>query len=120
MRNLVSVVEGRLVVEPVGLDKFWGWRRRIEIPLDQVIGAAVDADAASTRKGIRYPGLAVPGVKWVGTFYKKGVKTYWNVRAGSDTVVILLGEGAPFERLHLTVDDARGVVDLVNAAAAGG
>ena len=38
------------------------------------------------------------------------------MRAGGQTIVVELGEGAPFARLYLTVGDARAVVDRLNAA----
>lgn len=113
MNNIVTITDGRLVVEPVGLDKLWGLRRRIEVPLTQVRGATYDPGATHAGKGLRAPGLALPGVKWVGTFYRDGDKCYWNVRAGGQTVVIELAD-APFARLYLTVGDARALVDLIN------
>ena len=114
MQNIVTIEDGLLVVEPVGLNKLWGLRRRITVPLAQVRGATYDPGATHAGKGLRAPGLALPGVKWVGTFYKDGDKCYWNVRAGGQTIVVELGPGAPFARLYLTVGDARAVVDRVN------
>lgn len=42
--NKVSIDNIRqiLVVEPQGLDKIWGFVRRIEVPIDQVRGATHD------------------------------------------------------------------------------
>jgi hypothetical protein len=54
-------------------------------------------------------------VKWTGTFCRDGEKSYWNVRAGGQTIVIELA-GAKFARLYLTVGDARAVVDRINPA----
>jgi hypothetical protein len=116
MRNTLTIDHDTLVVEPVGLDKLWGLHRRIEVPLHQVRGATYDPGATHAGKGLRAPGLALPGTKWVGTFYKDGDKCYWNVRAGGQTIVVELAEGAPFARLYLTVGDARAVVDRLNAA----
>jgi hypothetical protein len=115
MNNDVTIENCRLIIEPVGLDKLWGLRRRIEVPLRQVRGATYDPGAAYAGKGLRAPGLALPGVKWVGTFYRDGDRSYWNVRAGRQTIVIELAD-APFARLHLTVADARAVVDRINAS----
>jgi hypothetical protein len=119
VRNTLTLDSGRLVVEPVGLDKLWGFRRRIEVPLAQVRGATYDPGAAHAAKGLRAPGLALPGRKWVGTFRTDGDRCYWNVVAGGQTIVVSLRDGSPFDRLYLTVDDARAVVDRVNAAVAG-
>jgi hypothetical protein len=118
MQNTITLAGGRLVVEPVGINKLWGLRRRIEVPLAQVRGATYDPGATHAGKGMRAPGLAWPGRKWVGTFYQDGDKCYWNVRASGQTIVVELAEGAPFARLYLTVDDARDEVDRINAAVA--
>jgi hypothetical protein len=118
LNNHVSIENGHLVVEPVGMDKLWGLRRRIDVPLDQVRGATYDPGATYTGKGLRAPGLALPGVKWTGTFYRDGDKSYWNVRAGGQTIVIELA-GAKFARLYLTVGDAHTTVDRINAAVSG-
>lgn len=115
MNNTVSIENGRLVVEPVGLDKLWGFRRRIEVPLSQVRGATYDPGAAYAGKGLRAPGLALPGMKWVGTFYRDGDRSYWNVRAGGQTIVVELADSR-LARLYLTVGDARAVVDRINEA----
>lgn len=116
MRNRITTDGNRLVVEPRGLDKLWGLRRRIEVPLDQVRGATYDPGADLVGKGMRFPGLAIPGRKWVGTSHGGGEKAYWNVRAGGQTVVVELGADAPFARLHLTVKDGQAAADRINAA----
>lgn len=115
MNNTVSIENGRLVVEPVGLDKLWGFRRRIVVPMSQVRGATYDPGAVYAGKGLRAPGLALPGMKWVGTFRRDGDRSYWNVRAGGQTIVIELSD-SHFARLYLTVADARAVVDRINEA----
>lgn len=115
MQNTLILDGEHLIVEPRGLDKLWGLRRRIVVPLAQVRGATFDPDTPQAGRGLRFPGLALPGRKWVGTFYEDGEKGYWNVRAGGQTIVVELGAGAPFSRLHLTVDDGRAMVDIINA-----
>jgi hypothetical protein len=119
MRNDVTIVGDRLVVEPRGIDKLWGLRRRIEVPLAQVRGATYDPGAFYEGKGLRAPGLALPNRKWVGTFFRDRQRTYWNVVRGGQTVVIELDPAAPFARLYLSVDDGRELVDRINAAVLG-
>lgn len=114
MQNTIILGGERLTVEPTGLNKLWGFRRRIEVPLDQVRGATYDPEAAHAGKGMRFPGLALPGRKWVGTFFHDGEWEYWNVRAGGQTIVVELGATAPFARLYLTVDDASEVANRIN------
>ena len=120
MSNDVTVDRDRglLVVVPRGLSKLWGLVRRIDVPLAHVRGATQDPGAAEDHKGLRAPGLAMPGHKWTGTWRKAGERHYWNVTGGADAVVVELQEER-FQRLYLSVDDPRSVVDAINAACEG-
>lgn len=117
MNTRVAVTAGQLIVEPHGLDRLWSFTHRIEIPLDQVRGATYDPEAADEPKGVRAPGLGLPG-KYAGTFHKDGERHFWNVSPGSRVVVISL-QGHRFDRLYLTVADPRALVDRINRVAAG-
>ena len=112
--NTVAITNKSLVVEPKGLDKLWSLKRRLEIPLSNVRGATFDPGANSEPKGLRAPGLAIPG-KWAGTFNRDGEKPFWNVSKPGDTVVIEL-VNEHHDRLILTVNDPRVLVDKINAA----
>lgn len=112
--NTVTVEGSTLVVEPKGLDKLWSFTRRLEIPLEHVRGATEDPGASTEPKGIRAPGLAVPG-KTSGTFHRDGEKTFWNIRRQLRTIVIEL-RGEDYQRLVLTVEDPRAVVRKINDA----
>ena len=112
--NIITLTDTTLVVEPQGLDKLWSFTRKLEIPLNHVRGATFDPGANQEPKGLRAPGLAIPG-KWAGTFNKDGDKSFWNVSAPSETVVIeLVDEHSA--RLVLTVGHPRSVVDAINVA----
>ena len=113
--NRVTITATTLVVEPRGLDKMWSFTRRIEVPLAHVRGATFDPGANHERKGIRSPGLAVVG-KWSGTFRKDGDRSFWNVSAPGRTIVIELTDES-WDRLFLTVEEPRHLVDEINAAA---
>lgn len=112
--NNVSINNGTLIVEPLGLDKLWSFKRKLEFPIAHICGATFDPGASNEPKGIRHPGLAIPG-KWVGTFTKDNETSFWNVLGQNRTVVIQLRD-EKFERLYLTVSDPRSVVDAVNRA----
>ncbi|MGB2722283.1 MAG: hypothetical protein WBG53_17195 [Rhodococcus sp. (in: high G+C Gram-positive bacteria)] len=114
--NSVTIVDATLIVEPRGLDKLWSFTRRLEIPLVHVRGATHDPGASKEPKGIRAPGLGLPG-KTAGTFHRDGVRTFYNVTGSADTIVIEL-EQQEYQRLVLTVADPRAVVQSVNNAAA--
>jgi len=111
----VTTTDQLLVVELQGLHRLWAFRRRIRVPLDHVRGATVDPGMVHEAKGIRAPGVHVPGAAVVGTFTRDGERTFWDVRSGADAVVIEL-TGAPYDRLVVEVDDPRAVADSVNRA----
>lgn len=111
--NTVTLTDRTLLVEPRGLDKLWSFTRRLEVPLEHVRGATVDTGAVRDRKGVRRPGLGLPG-KWAGTWSLDGELAFWNVRGYGDVVVVELAEER-FARLVLTVADPRATVDAVNA-----
>ncbi|MFF2390570.1 CPBP family intramembrane glutamic endopeptidase [Agromyces sp. NPDC058104] len=114
--NIVTIQNGSLFVEPKGIDKVWSLTRRIEVPLAHVRGATFDLGANHEPKGVRAPALSAPG-KWSGTFVRDGEKTFWNVSTPGATIVIELADER-FERLVLTVNEPRRLVDAINAAAA--
>lgn len=112
--NIITVTATTLVVEPKGLDKLWSFTTKLEIPLSHVRGATFDPGANYEPKGLRAPGLAIPG-KWAGTFHRDGDKSFWNVSAPGETIVVELTD-EHYDRLVLTVDQPRSVVDAVNAS----
>ncbi len=112
--NDLRVDNGMLVVEPRGINKLWGFYRKLEFPLTHVAGATYDPQVHNEPKGFRSPGLATTG-RWVGTFRKDGEKHYWCVKTGTKSIVVSLKD-EKFSRLFLTVDHPRELVDRINAA----
>lgn len=113
--NAVSIVGARLVVRPRGLDRVWGFRRKIDVPLTHVRGATVDPEANREARGLRGPGLAFFG-KHVGTFRRDSERTFWNVSTRGTAIVIELID-EHFARLILSVEDAADLVDSITNAA---
>ena len=113
--NDVHIDNGMLIVEPRGINKLWGFQKKLEYPLSHVIGATHDPQVHNEPKGFRGPGLATPG-RWVGTFRKDGEKHYWCVKKGTKSIVISLRDER-YSRLFLTVDHPRELADRINAAA---
>lgn len=112
--NTITITGNDLVIEPHGFDKLWGFRRHLVVPLRNVRGATVDIGVADEPKGIRAPGLEVPG-KVVGTFRRDGDATFWNVSDPRDNVVIQFAD-EDFARAVLTVADPVATEKLVNDA----
>lgn len=113
----VHVTEHHLVVEPLGWDKVWSFRRRLRIPLVHVRGATFDPGVRDEPKGWRGPGLGLPG-KLAGTFHSDGRRQFWNVTGYERAIVIALDDAQRLDRVIVTVDDPDDVVATVNDAIA--
>ena len=112
--NEIALTETELVVEPKGLDRLWGFRRELRIPIAHVRGATADTGVADEPRGIRAPGLSVPG-KHVGTFHRDGEASFWNVSDSRDNIVIQL-QDEEFSRAVLTVADPAAAERAINEA----
>ena len=108
----VEITGDQLVVTMRGLDRFWSLRRQITVPLAHVRGATADPGMSREPAGVRSPGTYVPRVITAGTYRRDGERSFWNLRASREAVVIEL-TGEPFARLVLGVGDARATADRV-------
>ncbi|WP_440311909.1 hypothetical protein [Leucobacter chromiireducens] len=114
-RNAVTIEDGVLVVIPRGIDKVWGFRRRIEVPLTRITEVAVEPAPLRVPTGWRGPGLDVGG-KLSGTFHPKGERHYWNYSWGGPALTVAIAGGDPFDRLYLSVGDAEALCQELRAA----
>ena len=110
--NKIEIKNDKLIVIPQGLDKVWSFKNKLEIPINNVIGAMIDHDIVNTNKGFRGPGLGLPN-KWSGTFTLDGEKNFWNVTRNTTPVVIQL-ENEKYSRLILGIENATKWVDKIN------
>ena len=84
-------VDGNDLVVRLGIvDVMLSMRSTMRFPLTAVQRIYVDPVVADEPRGIKAPGTYVPGVLTKGTFHFDGVKTYWNVRRGTDAIVVEL------------------------------
>ncbi|MER7001531.1 hypothetical protein ABT297_00530 [Dactylosporangium sp. NPDC000555] len=93
----LTVTETALVIEPQGLDSWWTWRDRIEVPVAAVasirIGPRTEAPPLPHRRG----GLNIDGIITAGPHGN----TFWDVRRGDQLLIIKCLPGAEFETLVL-------------------
>jgi len=68
-------------------------------------------------RGIRAPGTGIPGVIALGTRRFDGGKDFAAVRGDRSTVRVDLGDGSPFGRLVVSVDDPDSTVAAICSAA---
>jgi hypothetical protein len=113
--NNVTITADRLVIEPVGMDKLFSFTKRLEIPLTHVRGATFDPGLRDEPKGLRGPGLGLPG-KLSGTCHADGKRQFWNISGYEKAIVVTLDPAEQFERVVVTVDDPDQVVSDINSA----
>jgi hypothetical protein len=112
----VAIVDGKLIVEPRGLNKVWSFRRRLEIPLGHVRAATADPQIGRERSlALRMGGTYVPGVIKAGTFVQGGERSFWNMR-NPDKVVVIELRDEPYAWLAIEVADPRAVVQAIYKA----
>ena len=111
----INVHDDTLVVEQSAIEKILSLRGTVRVPLARVVGATVDPGVGAERKGFRVPGTHIPGFYVAGTFRRDEARTFWNIRRGTNAVVISLTDCA-FDQLIIEVDDPHGTVASINAA----
>ena len=109
----VTIKERQLIVEVQGWDKFWSFKKRLEIPLDQVLGVR---EAVNERvSGFRAPGTRVPGIITAGTFRKQGKKIFWDVHNRANAIAIDLRD-AEYSKLVIEVADPAEIMAMIREA----
>lgn len=58
-RNDLELAGPHLIVTPRGLDKVWGFRRRLIFPLERVESVGIEPRPNRVAAGIRAPGLDI-------------------------------------------------------------
>lgn len=114
-RNALSIVDRALVVVPRGLDRVWGLRKRIVVPLSRITAVEVERRPHYVPMGWRGPGLDAFG-KLTGTFHPNGERHYWNFSGSGVVLMVAIDGGAPFDRLYLSVADAEASSAMIQEA----
>ncbi|MHA6793235.1 hypothetical protein ACVGVM_06900 [Pseudonocardia bannensis] len=97
-------------------EKIAGLIRDVHVPLSAVRDAVVVPDGFAAARGVRAPGLAIPGVRKIGTWRRHGEKALVAVRRGEPAVRISLS-GERYDTLLLGVADPAGLVARLGSRA---
>ena len=88
-------------------EKVLGLVRDRDVPRTAVTSARVEQDGLAAVRGLRAPGLGLPGLRKIGTWRGQG-RTLVSVRRNEPALVVEL-EGERFDRLVVGVPDEEAV-----------
>jgi hypothetical protein len=112
----ISVNGDRVHFDVEGLDKFWAFRSRLDIPLAHILAVKIDPDAArGWWHGLRIMGSNIPGVLTAGTFYQQGGIVFYDVHDPERTIVLEL-EHQTYKRLIVEVEDPQKIRTILEKA----
>ena len=112
----ISVNGDRVHFDVEGLDKFWAFRSRLDIPLAHILAVKIDAEAArGWWHGLRIMGSNIPGVLTAGTFYQQGGIVFYDVHDPERTIVLEL-EHETYKRLIVEVEDPQKTRTIIEKA----
>ena len=112
----IDLSPDQLVVRFRRAEKLAGLVRDLEVPLSQVGAVTVEPDGIRAARGLRAPGLAVPGRRKIGTWRGLGRRTAVSVTKGEPAVRIQL-EGCTFDELLIGRSDAHAIAEQIKAHA---
>ena len=95
-------------------EKLSGLLRDLEVPRSAVRSVEVVPEPLREMRGLRAPGLALPGVRRIGTWRRPGERTMVSVRKGQPAVRIRL-TGARFDTVLVGADDAAALASTLTA-----
>jgi hypothetical protein len=99
-------------------EKVAGLLRDLVVPWRSVSSVTVEDDGMKAVRGLRAPGLALPGRVKIGTWRRRGGRSMVVVRAGVPTLRIVL-QGERYDELLLSHPEAHALVrDLGRRSAA--
>jgi hypothetical protein len=97
-------------------EKIWGLLREVRVPCSAVRAVDVVTEPLTAVRGLRAPGLALPGVRKIGTWRGHGERTLVCVRRDQPAVRIRL-DGQRYDTLLVGADDATALADALTGTA---
>lgn len=110
-------VEGNdLALRFTTFEKIAGLVRDVRLPLTSIRSVELVDDGLAAAKGLRAPGLGLPGLRKLGTWRTLGAKSLVSVRRHVPAVRITL-DGERYDTLVVSTPDAAAVVARLTASA---
>ncbi len=96
-------------------EKIAGLHGDLDVPRSSVRGAEVVADGLAAARGLRAPGLAIPGRVKMGTWRGRRSRRYVSVRRGVPALALTL-RGQRYDTVLVSVPDAAAVAAALRPA----
>jgi len=101
----ILVSDDTLTVRLPRVSKVAGLLRDQVVPRSAVTAVEVVSDGLAAARGLRAPGLAIPGRRRIGTWRGRGVRRFVDVRRGQPALRVHL-QGQRYDELLIGRDDA--------------
>jgi hypothetical protein len=98
-------------------EKIGGLLRDVDVPLTAIKSVTVEPDGLKAARGVRAPGLSVPGRRKVGTWRGRGHRSVVSVRRDQPAVRLRL-DGHRFSELLIGAADAEAIATQLRAVIA--
>jgi hypothetical protein len=108
----LAVTDSTLGVRFTRAEKLSGWVRDTEAPRSAIRSVEVVTDALKAPRGLRAPGLGLPGLRKIGTWRAPGERTLVSVRRDQPALLVRL-EGQRYDTWLIGADDAAMVADRI-------
>ncbi|MEQ1699514.1 MAG: hypothetical protein ABMA25_05350 [Ilumatobacteraceae bacterium] len=114
--NKISISSDGLSVRFTRTEKLAGLVGDVHVPLHQINSVSVVDDGLAAARGLRAPGLGVPGRRKIGTWRRRGQgRTLVDVRRGQPALSLELNDHH-YARLLIGAPDAASLTDRINSS----
>jgi hypothetical protein len=114
----LQLTDSTLTVRLTLVEKIAGLLRDVEVPRTAVRAVDVVSEPLTAMRGLRAPGLALPGVRKIGTWRGHGERTFVCVRRDQPALRVRL-DGQRYSTLLIGADDAAALADALSGTARG-
>ncbi len=116
----IECTELALIIHIQGADKIWSLKSQIQVPWEHVLGA--ERDPATVENwgkidwhSLRVPGVSLPGMIKVGSYFSNGQWVFYDVHDPSKTINIRIADER-YTRLVVEVVDPDGTLAAIEQA----
>lgn len=101
----LSINESNLFIAIKGMDTFSTCKNKLNIPLKHIVAVKhYQGEYNTCFKGVRIPGINMPGFGSAETFYQQGDKIFWGVKNCEKSIMIELRNNS-FAKIIVEVDN---------------